>query len=88
MAQQDSLRETGLLALHEQPLIGIPLEEDGHEVVRYFTTEAEADAALAQRRNHDPRRFAGAWSDLDWDEMATELDRIRHASPPTPPISL
>lgn len=28
----------------------------------------------------------GAWSDLDWEEFSAELDRIRHASRPTPPI--
>jgi hypothetical protein len=28
---------------------------------------------------------AGAWSDLP-DTMLEELDRIRHASPPTPPL--
>jgi len=28
----------------------------------------------------------GAWRDIPWDEMETELDRIRHESPPTPPI--
>jgi hypothetical protein len=30
----------------------------------------------------------GAWSDLDWEEFSSELDRIRHASRPTPPIDL
>lgn len=32
--------------------------------------------------------LAGAWSDLDGDEMERALDRIRHASPPTPPVEL
>ena len=31
--------------------------------------------------------LAGAWSDLDWDEAEKELDRIRHESNPTPPIT-
>jgi len=30
---------------------------------------------------------AGAWSDLP-DDMFEELDKIRHSSPPTPPIEL
>jgi len=30
---------------------------------------------------------AGAWSDLP-DDMFNELDKIRHSSPPTPPIEL
>lgn len=32
--------------------------------------------------------LAGSWSDLDWDEMETTLDRIRHESKPTPPLEL
>ena len=39
---------------------------------------------------HQPARSAldliGAWRDIPWDEMEAELDRIRHESPPTPPI--
>ncbi len=32
--------------------------------------------------------LASSWSDLDWNEMMHALDRIRHESTPTPPISL
>ncbi len=32
--------------------------------------------------------LAGAWSDLDFDEMLDSLDHIRHDSKPTPPFSL
>ena len=32
--------------------------------------------------------LAGAWSDLDFDEMLTALDHIRHDSKPTPPLAL
>jgi hypothetical protein len=32
--------------------------------------------------------LAGSWSDLDWDTMEEELDRIRHESKPTPPFRL
>ena len=32
--------------------------------------------------------LAGSWSDLDWDDMIRQLDRIRHESTPTPPIDL
>jgi hypothetical protein len=66
-------------------LIGIVLVEDGEEVVRYFTEETEADAAVAQvvAGRHS---LAGAWADLDWDDAVATLDRIRHDSAPTPPI--
>lgn len=70
------------------PLIGIPVEEDGREVVRYFTDEAEADKAFASRKHRDVRHLAGVWKDLDWDAAVDELDRIRHESKPTPPIDL
>jgi len=41
------------------------------------TPSADAQAALS---------VIGAWSDLDWGELADSLDRIRHASWPTPPM--
>ncbi len=70
-----------------QPLVGV-FVDDTSDVVRYFVDEqadtpaqpsADAQAALAA---------IGAWSDLDWEELAEDLDRIRHASPPTPPLDL
>lgn len=76
-----------------QPLIAVPLEENGRRVVRYFVDEETADRELAQRRTtRDVRHLAGAWARLDpelaWEELADELDRIRHESKPTPPIDL
>ena len=76
----------GLTVRPDQPLIGIDLFEDGQEVTRYFADEAEADAAVAAQTLADARALAGAWSDLDWEEMIEELERIRHANQPTPPI--
>src|ERR671932_53908 len=75
-----------LSARADQPLIGIPVEVDGQQQVRYFADEAAADAARLPSVTQDALGVIGAWSDLDWDEMVEELDRIRHASPPTPPI--
>ncbi len=71
-----------------QPLIGVPFEEDGREVVRYFVDEEAADAALTKKQQRDGRHLAGVWKDLDREEFADELDRIRHESKPTPPIDL
>jgi hypothetical protein len=68
-----------------QPLIGIPMEEDGRCFVRFFVDEETADRELAGRPK-DGRHLAGIWSDLDWEAFAEELDRIRHESKPTPPI--
>ncbi len=69
-----------------QALIAIPLEEAGHEVVYYFPDEEAADAAASDQGIHQALALAGAWSDLDWDEMERALDRIGHENPPTPPI--
>jgi hypothetical protein len=71
-----------------QPLIGIPFSENGHEVIRYFTNEAAADAAVREQAIQRAVSLAGSWGDLDWDEMETALDRIRHESLPTPPITI
>jgi Zn-dependent M28 family amino/carboxypeptidase len=71
-----------------QPLIGIPFAENGHEVIRYFIDETTADAAVREQTIQQAVSLAGSWSDLDWDEMEAALDRIRHDSPPTPPITL
>lgn len=85
-AEQRSINATSLAVRPDQPLIGIVLIEDGQEITRYFTDEAEADAVVATRSAADARDLAGAWSDLDWEETVTELERIRHESIPTPPI--
>lgn len=75
-----------LVVRADQPLIGIFLEEDGREVVRYFTDEVEADAAGSDAVTVEAKALAGAWSHMDWDELADSLDRIRHESEPTPPF--
>ena len=74
-----------LLVQSNQPLIGIPFEENGHEVVRYFTKEEEADKVTSGV--DEALNLAGAWSDLNWEKMEQALDRIRHESKPTPPIN-
>ena len=71
-----------------QPLIGVIAEEQGHEVVRYFTEEQEADKVMVQTTTQDALALAGAWSDLEWDELEKALESIRHESHPTPPLSL
>jgi hypothetical protein len=81
-------RTTSLTARRGQPLIGIVATENGHPVTRYFTEEDAADNAVAERRLRRALGAIGALSDLDWDEMETDLDCIRHASQPTPPIDL
>jgi hypothetical protein len=88
MAERRLQGAPGLLVQGNQPLIGIPFEEQGQEVVRYFAGEEEADQAVADQDVQDALSLAGAWSHLDWDDMVDALDRIRHESTPTPPIKL
>ena len=72
----------------DQPLIGIIVrKEDGEEVVRYFTDEADLERASSPESVQRALQLIGAWKDLgDWNEVLDELDRIRHQSTPTPPI--
>jgi hypothetical protein len=75
-----------LRVVDEAPLIAVFFNIDGEEVVRYFTSEEEADAAITPEMRAESLAAIGAWSDLDLDELLDDLDRIRHSSPPTPPI--
>jgi hypothetical protein len=70
------------------PLIGLIFEENGQEVVHYFTEEKAADAVVSHSATQKALAVIGAWSDLDWNETVAALDRIRHESEPTPPIKL
>ena len=87
MPERQPRRVSTLSAGTHQPLIGVIFQEDRQEVVRYFADESEADAALPQDAIQRALGLAGAWSDLDWEEAEAELDRIRHQSRPTPPIT-
>ena len=88
MEQQHSDQSSSFTTHRDQPLIGLLLQEDNEEVVHYFVEEAEADAANSVGRIHDILKLAGAWSDLNWDDMEQGLYRIRHESRPTPPLSI
>ncbi len=85
--EQRPINATSLAVLPDQPLIGIVLIENGREVTRYFVDEAEAEAAVASYGAGNAGTLAGAWSDLDWEDTVTKLERIRHESVPTPPIT-
>ncbi|MBI2848965.1 MAG: hypothetical protein HYX88_02425 [Chloroflexi bacterium] len=87
MAERRRHRQGSLLVRSDQPLIGLILKEDSQEIVRYFAEETEADAAISQDNTRDALSLAGAWSELKWDDMEKGLERIRHESPPSPPIS-
>lgn len=80
---QGHLRRTAQIVVRsDQPLIGILDGEDGYDVVRYFTEEEEAETVSSQARIRRALDLAGAWSDLDWDEMQAALDLIRQRALP------
>ena len=88
MAQESSHEPHGITVRADAPLIGIVFEQEGREVIRFFCSEEEADRAISEGSTEGSLALAGAWADLDWDEMEQQLHRIRHESPPSPPLSL
>jgi hypothetical protein len=88
MTYQQVQELTSVQADPGQPLIGVITEEQGREVVRYYTEEQDADRVLVEDTTQAALALAGVWSDLAWDELEQALDRIRHESPPTPLFSV
>ena len=76
--------DNSLTTRSNEPLIAVPV---GDSEVRYFTSRDDAAAATEQDATQKAAALAGAWSNLDADEMFAALDRIRHESTPTPPIT-
>lgn len=73
----------------ELPLLAVIDEVEGEETVSYFTDEQQLEQHVGESSIQDALGLAGAWKELgDWDEVVEELDRIWHASKPTPPIEL
>ena len=83
----EQLPPNSITARSTQPLAGVFLEDDA-DAVRYFVDEPTPPAPQPSADALAALSVIGAWSDMDWDELADSLDRIRHASPPTPPIEL
>lgn len=81
-----AVHQQTITTTQNQPLIGIPFEENGQEVIRYFSEETQADGALTESTTETALKLAGAWRDLSWEEMEQALDRLRHDSKPTSPI--
>ena len=93
MADVRTHADEGLTTRGSQPLIGVATHQGVEEVVHYFTSEEEADQAVAQDSASIDRalRLIGAWEHLDREDgpdVLDELDRIRHESRPTPQLEL
>ncbi len=59
-----SIQPSTITTTQNQPLIGIPFEEDGKEIIRYFSEEAQANKAVAADKTEETLKLAGACSDL------------------------
>ncbi len=86
-------RDGRLTTRGRQPLIGIPRVEGTEEVVRYFTSDEEADRDRAADQASIERALslAGAWQEFDAEDGPDPLDelgRMRHQSRPSPPLRL
>jgi hypothetical protein len=88
MAAEPRHREVPILVVEgNQRLVAKIVRDGDREVTHYFVEEPNAPV-VAEEIMQAALDAIGSWSDLDWDETAAELDRIRHQSIPTPPIEL
>jgi hypothetical protein len=51
------------------------------------TGHDDADQVLQQHTDRPAIKLAGAWRDLDAEDMLKELDRLRREPKPTPPVT-
>ena len=83
-------RPRELLVDQDERILVDRFTANGREMTRYrVVTRDEWIASLPADTPESVRvalGLAGAWSDLDDDEMDQALWRIRHATEPTPPI--
>lgn len=76
------MAERGFSARQDEPLIGVVTGDADNQVVFYFAHEQEVVELSPADGSRLALALAGAWSDLDWEQMAQELDHIRHDNPP------
>jgi hypothetical protein len=89
MATERTNNDEPILVLRaDESLIGVVSRTDDGFVEQIFANEDGADAVVDDDIVQSALLLAGAWSDLDWDDMVEELDRIRHSNPPSPPLSI
>jgi hypothetical protein len=86
-AERHAENVPALIVRNDQPLVVAACTDDDTQFC-YFAddlVDEEAESAPVVQAAVDA---IGSWSDLDWDDVEAELDRIRHESTPTPPIEL
>src|SRR5437764_11666069 len=64
------------------------LQENSHDIALLTPVDTERKQQTNRQAIEETLALAGSWKDLPSDHMEEELDRIRHASKPTPPLEL
>jgi hypothetical protein len=64
------------------------LKRDNAPIAILTPVKKKQSAQATGKANKETLALAGAWSDLDFEEILDTLDHIRHDSKPTPPFSL
>jgi hypothetical protein len=64
------------------------LRENSHDVALLTPVSTERKQQTNRQAIEATLALAGSWKDLDFDDMLEQLDRIRHESKPTPPLTL
>jgi hypothetical protein len=78
-------RRDGLQA--DRPLLP-PKAEVALREAGLWTEEFVRQLPHLDRTTLDALSVLGAWDDLDWDDMATAFERMRHETPPSSPVEL
>lgn len=76
-----------VFGLFDEPVISIP-DRDEPNKWHHFSSEEEADAWTTSEDIERARAAAGAWSDIDHDDMMGGLSLIRQSIVPTRPIEV
>jgi hypothetical protein len=63
------------------------LKRDTTPIAILTPVKKQPSAQAKRKAMKETLALAGAWGDRDWNEVAAELDHIRHDSKPTPLFS-
>ncbi len=63
-------------------------QEEVVEQLERLLARIERRQSKAQERSTAWHKLVGVWADDNVDQAYAELDRIRHANPPSPPLQL
>lgn len=88
MSGSDNGSPRQLVVERGEAVVAVPFIENGREMVRYSVV-TQPEPVPTDEIPESVRvalSLAGAWSDLDDDEMDGALWHIRHDSVPTPPM--